>query len=102
VSAARGNERVSQSSGHFFIEDEVSDIHPDQTIDRGERRAEALDVAGRLLGGGEGVGYSLSFSPVGGDRLRFEAEVEEPYDRVYLICASAPDEHFFGFGTQYT
>jgi alpha-glucosidase (family GH31 glycosyl hydrolase) len=35
-------------------------------------------------------------------RLRFVAEVEEPYDRIYLTCASSPEERFFGFGVQYT
>ena len=102
VSAARGEETVRQSRGHFFVEDEVEDVRPDQTIDRVERREEALVVVGRLLGRGEDVGYSLAFSPVDESRLRFEAEAEERYDRVYLTYASAPDEHFFGFGVQYT
>ena len=102
VSAARGEETVRQPSGHFFIEDEVEDVHPDQTVDRVEKRGETLVVAGRLVGEGEDVDYTLAFSPVDDGRLRFEAEVEEPYDRLYLTYASEPDERFFGFGTQYT
>jgi alpha-glucosidase (family GH31 glycosyl hydrolase) len=101
VSAGRGEETVSETSGHFFIEDEVEELHPDQTIDRIEKRGEALVVAGRLLGE-EDVDYTLTFSSVTWERLRFEVEVEEPYDRVYLTYASDPEEHFFGFGTQYT
>ncbi len=102
VSAAWGRERVRQSRAHFSIEDETRDLRADQTIDRIERRGAALVVAGRLLGKGEDLSYSLAFSPKSEGRLGFEAEVEEPYERVYLTYASSPEERFFGFGTQYT
>src|SRR5829696_1298016 len=104
VAAAQGEETVRESSGHFFIEDEIQDLRPNQTIDSIERKGEALAVAGRLTNGtdSEGMGYTLTFSPMDEGRLRFEVEVEEPYDRVYLTYASSPDERFFGFGTQYT
>ncbi len=104
VSAARGEETVEQSRAHFTIEDEVEDVRPDQTIDAVGREGEALVLKGSLLDGGRGgVGYELSFSPVDEDRLRFEVKVQDPsYDRVYLTYASAPEERFFGFGTQYT
>jgi alpha-glucosidase len=104
VVAARGEETVEQSRGHFFIEDEVEDLHPNQTIDRIERRGGRLIVVGRLSNGrgSEAIGYTFSFSPVTEGRLRFEVEVEEPYDRVYLTYASSPEERFFGFGAQYT
>ena len=102
VAAARGEETVSESSGHFSIEDEVEDLRADQTIERIEKREEALVVFGRLAGGGEEVGYSLAFSPVSGDRLRYVVEIEDRYDRLYLTYASAPEERFYGFGAQYT
>jgi alpha-glucosidase len=104
VSAARGDETVEQSRGHFFVEDEVDDPLPDQTIDSVWLEGEALIVEGTLLNGGNGgIEYGLSFSPVDEDRLRFEVEAEDPsYDRVYLTYASSPEERFFGFGTQYT
>jgi alpha-glucosidase len=104
LATAKGEETVTESSGHFFIDDKIERLHVDQTIDYIERRQSTLIVGGRLRRGGDsaGVDYTLTFSPVTEHRLRFEVEVEEPYDRVYLTYASSPGERFFGFGTQYT
>lgn len=102
VSAARGEETVSRSRSHFAVEDEVSERLTDQTVGRVEKRGEALVVSGRLSEGTRDAGYSLVFSPAGEGRLRFAAEVEGSYNRVYLTYASEPAEKFFGFGVQYT
>ncbi|HZY64809.1 MAG TPA: alpha-glucosidase [Rubrobacteraceae bacterium] len=102
VSAARGRETVRNRQAHFLVEDEIEERLPDQSVESAERRGGALVLAGRLAGGGEEVPYTLSFVPASDGRLRFVAEVEEPYNRVYLTYASSPEERFFGFGEQFT
>lgn len=103
VSAARGAASVEEQNGHFRIEDELRDVRPDQTIDILGKQGGALVLSGRLVGSSGSVGYTLTFSAVDRDRLRFEVAVDDPaYDRVHLTYASEPHERFYGFGTQYT
>lgn len=103
VSAARGEEEVSESRSHFTVVDRVRQRCDDQTIDRVEDDGGSLSISGSLIcDNGTRTGYTLVFSPAAGDRLRFLAEVEEPYNRLYLTYATSPEERFFGFGTQYS
>ena len=104
VSAAKGRATVRQERAHITLEDEISNQHTDQTIDQVEKRDDRLLISGQLISTDdtEGVDYTLILSPVTDESLSFEAQVGEPYDRIYFTYASSPEERFFGFGTQFT
>ncbi|MGF1471258.1 MAG: alpha-glucosidase [Rubrobacteraceae bacterium] len=102
VSAGLGREEIRSSRAHYHIRDEVLERLPDQTINGVEQREDSLFITGRLAGRGESTGYTFALSPASDGRVRFVAEVEEPYNRVYLTYATTPEERFFGFGTQYS
>lgn len=110
LGAARGEETVTEARGSFFISDRLTRTCTRQTIDaitaQGAAGAqeEAVILSGRLeCGGGQAVGYQLIFRPAGDNQLAFETRFDDAgINRAYLTYASDSDEHFFGFGEQFS
>lgn len=106
VAAARGSETVTDSSGHFFIEDQVKQVCADQVIHQIEAPStETLTITGQLrcANGQAPVDYTLSFTALQPNQLGFAlALANTSYNRTYLTYASNQDEHFFGFGMQFS
>jgi len=51
----------------------------------------------------ETTGYVFSLESVSGNQLAFDLSVDQPgYNRAWLSYVSEPDEHFFGFGEQFS
>jgi len=103
LSAAKGTEKVKESRGSFQLDDTLSQRCRDQTVDTFSRTARGTALTGHLLCDTGEVAYTLEFSAASPSQLAFTFTVEDPsYNRLYLIGASDADEHFFGFGEQYT
>jgi alpha-glucosidase (family GH31 glycosyl hydrolase) len=107
IAAAQGQEKVQESRGSFFITDHLTRTCVNQTIESVQQNDQSISIHGKLdCGQDQFIGYTLSFKPAAADRLAFlltftSADSLRP-DRTYLTYASDSDEHFFGFGEQFS
>ena len=114
--AAAAREEVFENRGSFIVTDHILRYCNSQTVESVALHGEELVITGRLAAHlfwpapcqGE---YRLVFRQAAEQKLDLTAQVETPpavdggalpLNRVYLQYAKDPDEHFFGFGTQYT
>lgn len=103
VGAARGEEEITESSGHFYIKDREIVVADSQSIANISTGGDSILVAGQLFvsGSGQAIAYSLSFRPGLAGQLDFRLSTDDAsYNRLFLQYSSAPSEHFFGFGMQ--
>lgn len=104
VAAAQGQEAVKERRGSFFITDRLSERCVDQTIDSVQSKNTIVIISGSLRCGRQrSVHYNLTFTPVENQQLAFQLSFDDPIiNRAYLTYASDSDEHFFGFGEQFS
>lgn len=104
IAAASGQEKVNESRGSYTITDRLSRRCTDQTIDNIQIKDEIVVITGQLsCRPGENTLYTMAFSQSASSRLSFELSFSNPaLNRAYLTYASDPDEHFFGFGEQFS
>ena len=106
VAAARGVETVEEARGSFFISDDLQTTCGEQTIVNIVRGEGEARIQGTLrCSDGETVRYELAFvaNSQQENQLGFQLLLEdETLNRSYLTYASTADEHFFGFGEQFS
>jgi len=104
VAAGQGQETVEEVRGSYFFKDRLSRRCADQTIDHIDTHDQQVIITGQLTcDNGEPTGYTLTFTPVGQNQLSFNLSFSDAVlNRSYLTYASDKDEHFFGFGEQFT
>lgn len=104
AAAAVGAEQVSESRGSYDIRDALSVTCTEQTIETVDQWQDAVEIGGSLAcSDGRKVGYTLEFTAAGANQLAFHLTFDDPkFNRTYLNYASDSDEHFFGFGEQFS
>ncbi|MFP4345321.1 MAG: alpha-glucosidase [Anaerolineales bacterium] len=104
VAAAEGEAAIEEERGSFFIEDDLDTVCTRQTLESITEEGEGVQLEGILrCGGGEAVGYALTFTQPRPNHLAFRLTLADPrYNRTYLTYASHRDERFFGFGEQFS
>ena len=99
IGTAYGEESVRESRGSFKIKDKRRAIVNKQSIEDIKPEGDAVVVSGRL----KKIPYRLLFTQAADNRLHFDLQIDVPqFNRLYLTYASTPDEHFFGFGEQFS
>ncbi|MEH0154919.1 alpha-glucosidase [Limibacter armeniacum] len=107
VQAATGKAEFKQVVGRFAVEEEKECIWNDQSIEKIEMMPdESLMMQGTLSNAqGLETGYTLVFSESNENNKRLSFHLTTDYlkaNRLYLTYESSQDEHFFGFGEQYS
>lgn len=105
VAAGQGHEKVAESRGSFEIEDVPTLVCTEQTIDAIIPSEGEVTVRGMLTaaGGKTRLRYKFSLGIATARQLAFDLSFPDTrYNRAWLTYASEPDEHFFGFGEQFS
>ncbi|HPH95316.1 MAG TPA: alpha-glucosidase [Anaerolineaceae bacterium] len=105
VTAAVGREEVKEARAMYFVSDVLKTTCEQQNIQSIQAKGETVVVAGQLTClGRDPLNYTLTFSAVSENALGFRVDLENPgeVNRLYFTYATSPDEHFFGFGEQFS
>lgn len=109
AAAAIGQETVTDSRGHFTIDDRLLTRCADQTIDSMALRQDVqpqLMILGELAcGNGQTVPYAMTLARGSQieEHLDFQLGVADPaINRAFITYTAEPDERFFGFGAQFS
>ncbi len=108
-SAAGGSETVNEHRGMFTFEDTILVSCRKQTVEQMGINTEgggmSFLIFGKLYCGSELVDYGMRFDLTNDPNvLSFLGTTHNPdiYNRAYLTYQSNTDEHFFGFGEQFS
>jgi alpha-glucosidase len=103
VAAAIGTATITESRGLFTIKDNISKVYCDQAIDDMNASPDSVDITGTVTSGTGSVGYKIILRQNNSNDLSMDLTFDDKnINRSFLTCTSSKDEHFFGFGEQFS
>ena len=106
IEAGLGEAKIHEKRGSFRISDHRSLTCSQQVIEAWKATASEITFHGGFEDKDCKLRWSLRLRPIDAERLGFAAAVSgarEPKDaRIFLRYASRPEEHFYGFGMQFS
>lgn len=104
AAAAVGAAQISETRGSYTISDALQRTCTEQTIEGIAEVGSSVQISGALVcSNGQKIGYTLGFSAADQNQLSFALSIDDQaFNRAYLTYASDSDEHFFGFGEQFS
>ena len=104
LAAGIGAADVEEHRGAFFVDEQRKLLCTQQRLERIEVNADKVALRGHLsCGYGRSVGYAFIFQADGTRGVRFALALDDPeLNRLYLSWSRDEDEHFFGFGEQFS
>ncbi|AYC33343.1 alpha-glucosidase [Pseudomonas cavernae] len=104
LAAGLGHDEVEEFRGALFVEEQRGLLCREQSLESFQLVGQQLTLKGHLrCTDGRISAYSLSLQADGARGLRLAVKLDDPaLNRLYLSWARDADEHFFGFGEQFT
>ena len=104
VNAGIGNLQVTESRGAFFFNDDLQTTCANQDVVGLLTSSDAITLTGTIACSNKTVlEYSFAFHVESANQLGVRVTFNDPqFNRAYLTYASTNDEHFFGFGEQFS
>ncbi|HCF28905.1 MAG TPA: alpha-glucosidase [Cyanobacteria bacterium UBA11049] len=106
VSGANIKLKIAEERGSVEIDERKRSQFFHQTVARLQQDGELLTIYGQLQGarpGGEAPQYILSLQTAGSQQLDFQLQIcGGEVNQTLLRFATTPDEHFYGFGEQFS
>ena len=103
VQAAQGEANVHEARGSFFVDNEITNRCASQYIKEVSFLDNRLEISGYLQCQDGRAQYSFVLKPYTTKQLSFELQIKDKkFNRAYITYASNAQEHFFGFGEQFT
>lgn len=96
---------VIEERGSIEIDEHKNADFPNQTVEGIKQDGNTLEIYGRLQGriSSHQPQYILTLQPVGAKALDFRLQIiDEKVNQTQLQFLTSPDEHFYGFGEQFS